>query len=359
MSNFSELPTNGGSGPSQETAQITADFNGLSVSLAAEDDDAECFVEWLLHKTRQNWVMHHSELSEADYDSQYGSGPMVNAAFVNVTILATAECYPVWDEFEKQFHMYKLDPSVLKIPLLRYRRDTMPELSKWLPQMMNILFKLYSEYRSELVPAEYADASSEATRFEHFRILPLATQITVVARLRARLGCKPSFRRLGRCSLRPAWAQPWYQSTHIGIIKIINNRIRIVTFGFELEDRAEPALARLCSYIYRQKDCDKLREQLGTYVEVWDIDRSRSCSLPFLPDAYASPNVQSTSDEDEAVISPGTLSPRSMSPKKDKIWDLSWVYRPLDLSDIRGDGPFDVNDWHDMNYKMLRTLVRR
>lgn len=178
MSNFSELPTNGGSGPSQETAQITADFNGLSVSLAAEDDDAECFVEWLLHKTRQNWVMHHSELSEADYDSQYGSGPMVNAAFVNVTILATAECYPVWDEFEKQFHMYKLDPSVLKIPLLRYRRDTMPELSKWLPQMMNILFKLYSEYRSELVPAEYADASSEATRFEHFRILPLATQVS-------------------------------------------------------------------------------------------------------------------------------------------------------------------------------------
>jgi hypothetical protein len=116
-------------------------------------------------------------------------------------------------------------------------------------------------------------------------------------------------------------------------------------------------LNRLCKSIWNHEDYDVLRKSV--LFKVWDIDEIQTCSSPLLPGGFSAFDdldnelnqflvINSDSDNDSSDEDrPDSSSDGSKSSAgSDSDLNVDWVYRPLDISDIQGEGPFDVNYWH-------------
>ncbi|KAI1169982.1 hypothetical protein F4777DRAFT_150610 [Nemania sp. FL0916] len=244
-------------------------------------------------------------------------------------------------------HLLRYDSVITKIPLLVDRRDTMPEFSSWLPQMQNVLTDKFQAYRNEI----YASNNREA--FSEFEKLPIAHQLGAVARLHV-CHYQHLYPRPTRYNVRLWWGEPCSE-IHIGIFKFVHGpspQLQIVTFplGFE-ENNDRSKIKDMCQKIRLANSGFELDKDA---CKVWSLGFQQGdvSSLPGFSssDAQGSMSYDLESDFDHAATSG---SEKEFQPGKSR-----WLYRPLDMSDSRGAGPFDVNIWHPMNYPDLYSLTR-
>ncbi|KAJ8126679.1 hypothetical protein O1611_g6959 [Lasiodiplodia mahajangana] len=183
------------------------------------------------------------------------------------------------ESFGQPYCVYLHRSAPWQIPMLWHRRDNMLQLSNLLPLMPGILGRMFTEYRT----AEGFDPEGTAGTAKFLQTFPISYQMAAVARLRLQF---PQFQRLPpeltNYTLRPGWGEVCWL-IHIGIVKIVNDQIQVVTLPFDFSASQHRMLfSQTCRFIGFMEDGDWLDEHI---VKTWTIHFSPDCSLHDLPEA--------------------------------------------------------------------------
>lgn len=180
--------------------------------------------------------------------------------------------------------------------------------------------------------------------------------------------------------MRLGWNESW-REIQIGVVKILGNEdIQIVAFSFDFNIEESAKLKKTCTRIRRVGDGRELDPDI---FQVWNRERHYGSSFPSVSEVrenlarqaqpvydysdsseFASDTDSDTSDSDTSDSDADDNNAHdnnaddSNADDSDSVADkMVWGYRPLDFSDVEGEGPFDVNTWHKFNYSDLRELV--
>ncbi|KAI0481683.1 hypothetical protein F4859DRAFT_429996 [Xylaria cf. heliscus] len=225
------------------------------------------------------------------------------------------------NDYDEGYYMIKHDRIINKIPLLINRRDTMPELQIWLPLLKDVLLERFLEYRS--VFGHFNDVKYPVRRF---KCLTLPDQISTVAR--ALLWQTPPENSI-RCPrlIAPrffSWGYP-LRVIHVGVVKILpgGNNLQIVSFPIEIN-----RINIMRIFDEATKEIQQVRNGRHLNKKLFRVWYHEHCC---------------------------NNCKYNVDPKTRKI---PWFYRPIDVSDVYGCGPFDLDRWyrcHTLNE--LRKLV--
>ncbi|KAI1128042.1 hypothetical protein F5Y10DRAFT_292331 [Nemania abortiva] len=335
--------------------EITTNFAALAKSKTAQEC-AECLVSLFLNLMLKGIQKITLPITEEEHREAHKN-------YRNYGLDVHDVLCPLFREGssrDSRCYVYYPHAATWEIPMLWHRRDSMPELSKWLPLMPDILNKLFMQYRKA------TNATGNAEAAELLRTYPISFQISVVARLRLKflytrdrsLGFPPeSLSSL--YSFRPGWGEPW-PYPRIGIVKIIDNQIQIYTIpirfhtwrpGRTVKNLRVKIFLTICNSIWNGENSTHSGDSCWynkDSVKTWSVDASRDGSLHGLPEAH------------DIVAMSEDMDPSSPGIKKAITYmvhmEEHWLFRPLDISDVLGVGPFDVNYWFRFKYDDLEIL---
>jgi hypothetical protein len=154
------------------TRTAATDLHDLAAATTAESA-AECLAEWLVTYMIENWKQYKGELLKANYDLIHATDPRFDLDSLNLYSLSQDD-FPIRTGSGDRICVFHYDSVIPKIPMLINRRDTMRELSTWLPLIPNYLADLFSRYRRALAPADNPNASADPVEFHE---LPLPLQV--------------------------------------------------------------------------------------------------------------------------------------------------------------------------------------
>ncbi|KAI0105539.1 hypothetical protein GGR51DRAFT_571830 [Nemania sp. FL0031] len=256
------------------TKELTTDLARLAKDRPPEKC-AEDLVELLLDLMIKVLKKNTAPIMQEQYDEKFPKSPLNYGLDYDDPLNILSQ-----DESPGGSHLVYLHQSCIwQIPMLWNRRDNMPQLSKLLPLVPDILVKMFKEYRT----AMHLEESRIGLAAETLLTFPISFQMAVVARLRLRL---PDFRHLppelSKYTLRTGWGEPW-RLIHIGVVNIVDSQIQVVTMPFDIDHPdAVNILFEIWQYIHGMYDGEWEHQELA---ETWTIPLSRDSSVSNHPEA--------------------------------------------------------------------------
>ncbi|KAI1202559.1 hypothetical protein F5X97DRAFT_213667 [Nemania serpens] len=328
-----------GTSDTNESETRFTDFFGRFVNR----DTAQLIIDWLLDRMIRNWAKYGELITLDEYNKKY-EGRNGNYGFdvhdpLNIVV-----------QYGTDFMVLHYDPVIDKIPFLKERQDTIPGFSTWLPSMKSILLESFITLRNMM------ESQTTVTPVSEFTQVSFAHQIGAVARLRARIDCITA-PRLPRCHVKLGWNERW-EEIQIGVVKILQNEdIQIVAFSFHFGKEDRNKFKKTCTRIRRVGDGHELDPDI---FQVWNRERRHGSTLPSVAEmreSFARQPRPASDSSDSSEFASDAASDADDNDDDSGTEKMAWSYRPLDFSDVEGEGPFNIDNWHTFNYGDLKELV--